>query len=171
MLNSFLVFVLISNFCIVTTIFLFFIFYSTSLSLVGNLGGLTQVRHSSCKRNTTHSYQCVQQKQHYPFLSVCAVSACVQTIVWLPVFGIFNVCTDTDTCDYTHGLYRHCERVCTESWLWEKNPMLHWGLKPVSVLHFVFPIGRSTSLSYCLPCYWAFLEKTNGKKEDKGHKF
>ena len=32
------------------------------------------------------------QEQLYPFLSVCAVFSCVQTMVWLPVFGIFNVC-------------------------------------------------------------------------------
>ena len=30
----------------------------------------------------------------YPFLSVCAVFSCVHTMVWLPVFGIFNVHTD-----------------------------------------------------------------------------
>ena len=31
------------------------------------------------------------QEQCYPFLLVCAVFPCVQTMVWLPVFGIFNV--------------------------------------------------------------------------------
>ena len=39
------------------------------------------------------------QEQCYPFLSVCAVLVsaafyCVQTMVWLPVFGICDVCTD-----------------------------------------------------------------------------
>ena len=33
------------------------------------------------------------QEQRYPFLSVCAVFSCVQTMVCLPVFGIFNVRT------------------------------------------------------------------------------
>ena len=33
--------------------------YSTSLSLVGNSGGLTWVRHNSRKSSATHSYQCV----------------------------------------------------------------------------------------------------------------
>ena len=44
----------------------------------------------------THSYQCVQyfcvSKHWYghPFLSVCAVFWCVQTLVWLPLLRIFN---------------------------------------------------------------------------------
>ena len=57
----------------------------------------------------------VQQEQRYPFLSVCAVFSCVQTMVWLPVFGIFNVRTDVDACDCIRGLYGHRKRVCTES--------------------------------------------------------
>ena len=65
------------------------------------------------------------QEQRYPFLSVCAVFPCVRTVVWLPVFGIFNVHTDVDACDCTRGLYGHRERVCTESWPWEKNPLPH----------------------------------------------
>ena len=31
------------------------------------------------------------------------------------------------------GVYGHHTRVCTESWLWEKNPLLHWEIKPASV--------------------------------------
>ena len=53
------------------------------------------------KSSTTQSYQCVQH-----FL-------CVQTMVWLPVFGIFNVRSDVDAYDCICGLYRHCKRVCT----------------------------------------------------------
>ena len=34
------------------------------------------------------------QEQRYPFLSVCVVFSCVQTMVWLPGFGIFNKHTD-----------------------------------------------------------------------------
>ena len=49
------------------------------------------------------------QEQRYPFLSVCAVFPCVQTTaVWLPVFGIFNVCSDAAECDFTRGLYGEC---------------------------------------------------------------
>ena len=44
------------------------------------------------------------QEQSYPFLLVCAVFSCVQTVVWLPVFGTvlllmrataYQACTDT----------------------------------------------------------------------------
>ena len=61
------------------------------------------------------------QKQCYPFLSVCAVFSCVQAMVWLPVFGVFNVCADVDSCNCTWGLYRHCMRVCAGSLLGEKS--------------------------------------------------
>ena len=38
------------------------------------------------------------------------------------------MCTDVKLMyPIAHGvLYRHCMRVCTWSWLWEKNPLLHW---------------------------------------------
>ena len=55
------------------------------------------------------------QEQHYPFLSVCAVFLCVQTMLWLPVSGIFNVHTDINECDGTQGVNRHHLRVCNES--------------------------------------------------------
>ena len=45
------------------------------------------------------------QKQCYPFLLMCAVFLCVQTMVWLPAFGIFHFCTDVDRCDCTQGKY------------------------------------------------------------------
>ena len=60
-------------------------------------------------------------KQCYPFLSVCVAFLCSQTMVWLLVFGIFNPHTDVKACNCTRRLYRHCMRVCTGSWLREKN--------------------------------------------------
>ena len=39
----------------------------------------------------------------------------VQTTVWLPMLGIFNVRTDVNSCNCTRGLYGHHKRVCTES--------------------------------------------------------
>ena len=36
-------------------------------------------------------------EQRYLFLSVCTVFSCVQTMVWLPVCGIFNLRTNIDT--------------------------------------------------------------------------
>ena len=53
-------------------------------------------------------------EQRYSFLPMCAVFFCVQTMLWLPVFAIFNVHTDVDACDFTRGLYGHCKRVCTQ---------------------------------------------------------
>ena len=63
----------------VTVLFLFL-----NSSLVGNSGRLTWVRHSSCKSSAAHCYQSVRY------------FSCVQTMVWLPVFEICNVCTDVD---------------------------------------------------------------------------
>ena len=67
--------------------------------------------------SATHSCQCVQYflvskqwcgcqcLQRYPFLSMCAVFSCVQTMVRLPVSGIFNVRTNVDVCDFTRWLH------------------------------------------------------------------
>ena len=73
------------------------------------------------------------QEQRYPFLTVRAVFLCIQTKVWLPLRGMFNVRTDVKACNWTWGLCGHCKWVCTESWLWEKNGLPHWGIKPASV--------------------------------------
>ena len=65
------------------------------------------------------------------------------------MFGIFNMRTDVDAC--AQGLYKHCKRVCAESWLWEKNPLLHQGAEPVSVLHPAFHSNTvPTELCQCL---------------------
>ena len=45
------------------------------------------------------------QEQCYPFLPMCAVFLCVQTVLWLPVFGNFNVRTEIVVCNYTWGLH------------------------------------------------------------------
>ena len=59
-------------------------------------------------------------------------------MVRLSVFEIFNVRTDVDACDCTRGLHGHCKRICTGSWLWEKNPLPQRGLEPASVLSLTF---------------------------------
>ena len=66
------------------------------------------------------------QEQCYQLLSVCAVFLCDQTIVWLPVLGFFNLCTDVDACNCIGGLYRHWKIICTRR-LFEKNPLPHQG--------------------------------------------
>ena len=53
------------------------------------------------------------REQRYLFLPVCAVISCVQTMVWLPVFGIVNVRKGvTDACDTAHG---DCMDIVRES--------------------------------------------------------
>ena len=37
-------------------------------------------------------------------ISVSSISVCVQTMVWLPAFGNFNACTDTEASDCTWGV-------------------------------------------------------------------
>ena len=62
------------------------------LLLAGNSGSLNWVR--------------LQQplELRHPFLSDSAVFSCVQTMVWLPMFGIFNVRIYINACEYTRGL-------------------------------------------------------------------
>ena len=46
---------------------------------------------------------------------------CAQTLMYAIAHrGCTQRCMDT------------CKRVCTESWLWQKNPLLHWGTEPAS---------------------------------------
>ena len=68
-------------------------------------------RHSSRKSCATHSFQCVQ------YFRVSKQ--------WIPMFGIVNLRTHVDACDCIQGLNGCRKRVCTESWLWEKNPLPH----------------------------------------------
>ena len=78
-------------------------FKALHLSFAGNSDRLTWVRLQQ------------PQEQRYPFLTVRAVFSCVQTMVLLPVLGIFNVRTDVKACDCTRGLYGQRKRVCTGS--------------------------------------------------------
>ena len=104
-------------------------------------------------------------EQCYSYLPVCEVFQCVQTTVWLPVLGIFNMSADADACDCALRLYKYCKRTCTErdkktpppptkSWLWEKNPLLHWRTEPASVLHLAF---WSDALPIELSCQEYFM--------------
>ena len=99
--------------------------FKNHLSLVVNLGCLTWVRLQQ------------PQEQRCLFLSLCAVLLCVQTIVWLIVFGIFNVHTESDASDFTQG---HMNIIGDFALTvdWEKNPLMHNGSEPVSVWHLAF---------------------------------
>ena len=52
----------------------------------------------------------LSKEQRYPTLLVRAVFWCVQTMVWLPVLGLFNVHTDANACDSVRGLNEHRKR-------------------------------------------------------------
>ena len=113
---------------------------SYSLSLVGNLSLLTQVRHSSWQSSATHSYLCVQyfhvSKQWYGYQRCC-----------------FLTRTDVDTCDCMWELYGHHKllKVCTESWHWEKNPLPQQGLEPASVRCLPAFQSDAQPAELCLP--------------------
>ena len=49
-------------------------------------------------------------------------------------YRIFNMCTNVNACNCTQGCSDTRKRVCTESWLWEKNPLPHWGIEPASAV-------------------------------------
>ena len=95
--------------------------FITLLSLAGNSGRLTRVRHSSRKSSATHSYQCVQYfrvSKRRPYGCQCSG---------------FLTCAQMLLNAISHG-------GCTESALradWEKNPLPRAGLEPASVLRLV----------------------------------
>ena len=63
---------------------------------------------------------------------VCAILLFVPTMVWLLMLGISDMHKDLiNLCDGTPGLYKHCNRVCSEADT-EKNPLLYMGVEPVS---------------------------------------
>lgn len=45
----------------------------------------------------------------------------------------FYMHIDADVPDCAQGLCKHCKRVCTECWLWEKNLLLHIIFQPALV--------------------------------------
>ena len=48
-------------------------------------------------------------------------------------YRTFIVRTDVNACNCMQGVYGHWKRVCTESWLWEENLLLHMRTEPESV--------------------------------------
>ena len=105
----------------------------SSLSLRGNLGHLSWVRHSSYKSSATHCSQCVQW--------FCVSNNAIAGSAW-----DFNTCTDVDESDCTWGLYKHHKRVGTRSRLGE-----NWGLEPASILHLAFQLDALHTVIPPLP--------------------
>ena len=122
--------------------------------LVRNSGRLTLVRHYFIvtrekfrspylgkahqlqEQRYTHSYQCVQ------YLCVSKQWYGCQSLVFLPCARCWCMRLHT-------GLYGHRKRVCTGSWLWEKNPLPQRGLEPASLLRLALQLD-ALQLSY--PC-------------------
>ena len=69
-------------------------------------------------------------------------------MVGLPVFQIFNVHTDVDACSCIQGgCVDSVRQSATGSWHWKKNPLLHQGLEPTSMLLRAFqPAALPTEL-------------------------
>ena len=131
----------------------------TLSSLVGNVGCLTQLRWLLChtqlrwllcltqlrwllcltqlshKSSATHSYWCVQ---------------CVQTVVWLPAFGIFHLCTDADGCDCTQGMCEHPNSLHWKLTVW-KIPCCTRDLNPHQYCALAFSVGHSTNWAIPAP--------------------
>ena len=82
------------------------------------------------------------QQQCYPFLPMCAVFSCVQTMVWFPVFGIYKVGIHMSV----HAIvYGGCMKwVSIESWLEEKSLVTLWNQTCISIAPG-FSVHNSTS--------------------------
>ena len=100
-----------------------------------------------------------------PFLSVCAVFSCVQTVVWLPVFGIVNVHTDVDACYCALGLYVHRKKVCTGNWCRGKNPLPHLRLS-----HITCAFSVRCCTNWAVPVL-SFFEWKKQDGNDVGHNY
>lgn len=74
-------------------------------------------------------------------------------MVWLTILVIFHACTDVNVCNYTWWPYKHHKRICTDSWLSEKNPSPHRGVETV-----LAPIQtqRSTNWATSLTLFCGF---------------
>ena len=72
-------------------------------------------------------------ESHYPTYDAYWVFYCFHNPLNSDMgYRIFKVHADVNACNCTQGLYRHCKRVCTERWLWEKNLFPHWAIESAS---------------------------------------
>ena len=91
----------------------------------------------------------------FPTYCACWVFSCFHNPLNSDMdYRIFNVRTDVNTCDCAGGCMDTRKRVCTESWLWEKNPLLHWGIKPVSVVWWSDALTNWATTSPPIPTCW-----------------
>ena len=93
------------------------------------------------------------QEQCYLILVMYATLSCFQTMIWLPVWGIFNVHSCVDACGCTQEWYECHERVSAESWLWEKTLATQQKQTQVSIAPG-FLVQRSTSWATSPPVHF-----------------
>ena len=73
------------------------------------------------------------KNSRYPTYGACWVFWCFHNPSNSEMdYRIFKMRTDVNACVCTWGCTDTSKRVCTESRLWEKNPLLHRGIKPAS---------------------------------------
>ena len=126
----------------------YFLFFTKSLSLAGNLSHRNWVRHCSRKSSATQS------------LSVCALFLCVKTMVWLPVFGIFKVYADVDARNYTWGLNGYYQSLHWMLTLGEQSTAAH-GTQ--SRIHTVSGFSFRGSTNWAVPALYDRLLLTGCK--------
>ena len=123
------------------------------MSLAGNSRRLTWVRHSSRKSRATRSYRCVQY------------FVCVQTMVRLRVFGIFNVYTDAHACNCTRGLYGHRKRIALDGDSGRKIPCRIWDSNPRQYCAWL--LSRTLYQLSCFhPCSFSLMHGNDLPKTD-----
>ena len=96
---------------------IFKFYFRASLSLAGNSGGLTRVRHSSRKSSTTHSYQCVQcfpvSRQWYGCQCMRFLTTCAQMLRHAIVHrGCADTVIESVHCVCVCACVRACVRAC-----------------------------------------------------------
>ena len=104
-------------------------------------------------------------------LTVHAGYVCVVIIHQTLIYGLQKLYSaHRCQCIQLHtGLYGHRKRVCTESWLWEENPLPRWGNEPALAAWWCdAPTHWATShpqyipslLSFCT-AIWKLCTKTS----------
>ena len=78
------------------------------------------------------------QEQRYPFLPVCVVFLCVQTMVYGCQNLEYLTCTQILMNAIAHGGGTDTVRESALETDWEKNPLPHRGFEPASVLRLAF---------------------------------
>ena len=94
---------------------------------------------------------------HYPTYGACWVLLCLHNPPNSDIdYRIFNMCTGVSACDCTQGCTDTCKRVCTESWLWEKSPLQHLGIEPVSAACWSDAVPTELHSLSILDLFWFF---------------